>query len=52
MRLRGQVGTRRPEFRFKGGERKTWPTPQEATKVPLTKVIRWETLGEEHLNQV
>lgn len=42
IRFLEQVWSRRTKFRFKGGERGTWPTLD-----PLGKVIKWGTIGEE-----
>jgi len=44
IRLKGQAGTKRTDFRFKEGERETWLTPLEET-LELAKVMKWWFLG-------
>ena len=45
--MKGQLGTKRTDSKFREGDSEIWPTPLEATLVPLAKVIRWGDFGED-----
>jgi len=42
IKLKGQLGTKMTNFRFKEGHRMAWPTPFEDVLEPFARVIKWD----------